>query len=208
MRTLLQLALAFTLLGVGLRVCAQEKPFRWGLKAGLNGSRSFTKAGGTTFRPGYLTGLTAEYRFSPRWSLAADPAYSNQDETYWFTFSSTDPAVKVKLENRFLVLPVLVRFSPRANPFFAQLGLQGAYYLPRNGLYYTRRKVDVGLVAGAGYRLSRHWVVEARFTQGITSRSRPGEVVVADPNTGQIYLTEHVYRRFGQVGTFALSYFF
>ncbi len=202
---------------IGPLVCRAQSttPFRFGLIGGINASQINTPSLKTTsgLLWQYGVGVTAEQRFSPRISLVSELKYSHQGSRSK-AFGLLGDDVNVSKYN-YLTLPIFVRYQPKGERVFIELGGQVGYFLGGQNYFNSRKDralalqnvtpLDVGLVGGLGYRLSTHFVADVRYYHGL--RRIREDFTAPDPVTGipTSYLISPQYHR---VWSLNLSYFF
>ncbi len=188
---------------------AQTRPFAWGVTGGVNFSRIVGRdiAPALPLRVGYRIGLAGEYKTDSRWTLAGELAYSNQDGTGEIRLSSAGNVSRFRYQNRYVILPLLLRFSPGKSGFFLEGGAQVTRFLPRLRTVTVRRLTGLGLVVGAGYRLGRHLTADVRLTQDVVSRTKPDVINFTDQN-GTLIQSVTIARNYNQAFSANLTYFF
>jgi|GEM_PF-3702210 len=203
MKNFFALLSSLLMLGTVPTALAQTQPFAWGVTGGVNLSRLVGKDISRPLRPGYRVGLVGEYRFATRWTLVGELVYSSQNGLGKVRSPLSNPA-QVYYQNQYIILPLLLRFDPRQSAFFLEAGPQAASSLTHtNGI---ARRFGFGLVLGVGYRLGKHVIADARFTQDVVSRLKPIELVFPDQG-GRIF-TGSPARTYNQGFSTNLTYIF
>ncbi|MVM32300.1 outer membrane beta-barrel protein [Spirosoma sp. HMF4905] len=192
-----------------------QTSFRIGLTAGANDDLihfswmpSINKST-TLWR--YNAGVSFGHRLTPSLSVAYDLLYSRQGgvdiETSVLGYGSHQTIYKVD----YLSLPIMVRYHPGGRRVFMAGGPQFGYLLAAKSvdptfsetsvwdLQYCYR-LDVGLMAGLGYRLGKHLVLSSRYYYGMKPIQKP------DPSTG-VY-SDAAQKLYNRIWSSNLTYYF
>ena len=189
--------------------------YRLGVTGGLNVGQVATPDAKNTsdllWR--YNGGLCLEQRFSPTIALIYQLQYVRQGSN---TLTNTigGPPIS-KTEYIYATLPVLLRYQPRAQRGFVEIGGQVGYfldgtiyfvYMPNKALSHQYvANLDAGLTGGVGYNLGKHLVLDGRYYYSL--RKINPDFVSTDPTTGQTN-TIHTVPQFHRVWSLNLSYYF
>ncbi|GAB3223718.1 hypothetical protein GCM10027423_59040 [Spirosoma arcticum] len=115
----------------------------------------------------------------------------------------------------YLALPIMLRIRPKGERVFLEVGGQLGYLLDDKFYFKSTpnqvvpiqhtQPVDAGLTGGVGYRLGKHFVVDARYYYGM--KPILTDFAVVNPQTGgsTLYVIENWYNR---VYLLNLSYYF
>ena len=146
---------------------------RYGVTGGLNLSRVKNSINLTGPLWSYRVGLALERDFSEKLSLTGELVYSRQGGSVSDVFSG-----KYITNFDYLAVPLIARYRPSGKNFFIQAGGRIGF-LVHNKEVYTHnnsearldhlRSLDAGILGGIGYRLGRHFVVDARYYYGLTT---------------------------------------
>lgn len=161
----------------------------------------------------YNAGIALEQRFSPHIALSYQLLYSKQGSSTPVSGSGGNDKVINQFD--YISLPVMLRLNRGASKFFLEVGGQGGYLLEGKGYfgssknqastYHYVHRLDFGLTGGVGYKLSNHFVVDARYYYGLNP-------ILADhtepnPQTG-IPTFYRVVKWYNRVSSLNLSYYF
>lgn len=198
---------------LGLHLCEAQatSSFRLGLTGGLNAAQlQQTNRSRILWR--YNAGVTVEQRLSSVFAVAAHVLYSRQGSST----PVTGLGGKDKLINAFdyVSLPIMVRYSPKTERAFFEVGGQGGYLFSAEGYFGSSKNqpttfryvhnLDVGVTGGVGYRLSNRIVVDARYYHGI--RPILANYTAPDPQTGSPTYYR-VVKWYNRVWSLNLSYY-
>lgn len=161
----------------------------------------------------YNAGLALEQRFSPHIALSYQLLYSKQGSSTPLTGSLGNDRVVNQFD--YISLPIMLRLNRGASKFFLEVGGQGSYLVEGKGYFASSKnqastfhhvhRLDFGLTGGVGYRLSNHFVMDARYYHGLNP-------ILADytapaPQTG-IPTAYQVVKWYNRVYSMNLSYYF
>jgi hypothetical protein len=183
--------------------------YRYGVTGGLNAAQIKMDAL-TDIRPLYNIGVAMEQRLPSSLAFSYQLLYTRQGGQAGNRMSTSDYSLD------YISLPILCRFKVMQERFFLQIGGQIGYLLHNketsfsilnptpqsSGLTYVNHW-DMGVVGGAGCRVGRRFVADARYFHG--SRSIFTDYVAPDPATGQI-MTFRVFPWYNRVWSLNLTY--
>ena len=210
----MKLVLATLLSMIPLLTVHGQNKTRFGVTVGPNAGQIQTSLTLTNLLWRYNAGIALEQQFTRNFALASELIYSRQGSR----FSSTNGYVSDKYISAFdyINLPVLLRFRPKGERGFIEVGGQIGHLLSANSYHTSDKdrtfssfqhtnKIDAGLTGGVGYRLGPHVVVDARYYYGIKPLRE--NYTAPDPQTGipTNYRVEKLYNR---VWSLNLSYYF
>ncbi|WP_338875035.1 porin family protein [Spirosoma sp. SC4-14] len=209
-------SLAITgLLGLLVTQLYSQSPtsYHIGLKAGLNLANFIEPNTKENLVPLYTTGIGLEQRFTPKLSAFYELLYSRQGST--IPLYNDPHYTELAIRYNYLTLPVGVRYQSRRFPFLVEGGVQAGYllnhhqeFLPANGTTTSQgtnlKKVDIGFLAGVGYRFSSSWLIEGKYYKSLATVFRGYSGY--DPVT-QSYVNRPPTTRYNQVISVTLSYY-
>ncbi|AUD04150.1 porin family protein [Spirosoma pollinicola] len=189
--------------------------FRYGITGGLNAGQlntpSINKTSGLRWQ--YAAGVTVEQPFSSNFALAAELKYARHGAKAKVSGIMGNDAIISEYD--YVTLPIFVRFQPKFDRIFIELGGQIGYFLAGRSYFSSKKdqalaaqninRLDAGLTGGVGYRLGTHLVMDVRYYHSL--RSLYEDFTAIDPITGTstfIKLTPQYQR----VWSLNLSYFF
>jgi hypothetical protein len=156
--------------------CQSNTDYHFGVKTCLNLANFVEPKTKENLLPTYSIGIALEQRFNPKLSAFYELLYSKQGSNIPIY---NDPMFnKLAIRYDYLTLPFGVRYQSKRFPFLIEGGVQIGYllkhhqeFLPLNGNTTSQttnlRNTDVGLVAGIGYRLNSHLLIESRYNRSI-----------------------------------------
>ncbi|AEL28352.1 porin family protein [Cyclobacterium marinum] len=163
-----------------------QSGIRVGITGGVNAGQLKNSINLTDRIWKYNAGLAFAKPLSGNFSLASELVYSKQG-------SSIDGSQSNKLLTHFdyIALPVLVRLSPVGKNVFLQAGGKFGYLLKGERLNTNNsspndiphlRHWDAGALAGLGYRLGSHIVLDVRYYHGLAPLIKDHWILDGDLN--------------------------
>lgn len=197
-------------------VYSQSKlDYRFGLTGGLSAAQINTPDIKTTTGPlwHYTVGIALQQRLSQKFALIYELKYARQGGRAETTgLLGNDVNIT---EFNYVSLPLIIQFQPKGEPLFIELGGQIGYFLSGRNYFASHKdqalqtqnmaKLDAGLLAGLGYRLGQHIVIDARYYYGMKTLHRDFEI--ADPVTGVPSMIKLI-PQYNRVWSLNLSYYF
>ncbi|WP_324719570.1 porin family protein [Salinimicrobium sp. HB62] len=171
----------------------QEAEVSWGIKGGANAStfRDRLEMDGRNsidynLKAGFFFGGLAEVRLSNKLNLQPEILFSHRNTGIEIDgFNINDPNSELDYQavrtESFLELPVVLRYD-MFRIFYSELGLQLGYLLrqkeevkqssfgPHSSTFEDYDRVDAGISAGLGFRLSPKFNLTGRYLFGILKR--------------------------------------
>ncbi|MEX2567329.1 MAG: porin family protein [Cyclobacteriaceae bacterium] len=150
-----------------------QSGIRVGITGGINANQIKTSTNVSNLLWKYNAGISGTKKFSGNFSLTSELSYSRQGRR--LNLSSTR---KYVTNFDYLALPVLLRFSPVGKELFIQAGGKFGLLVNSKETYIYNnnnspnnlqhlRQWDAGALAGLGYPLGSHIVVDVRYYHGL-----------------------------------------
>jgi hypothetical protein len=204
----------FWIASLSQAVAQAKTTYHIGMKAGLNLANFIEPKTKENLVTAYSVGVGLEQRFTPRLSAFYEVMYSKQGSDIPIY---NDPHYnKLAIRYDYLVLPIGLRYQSRRFPFLIEGGIQAGYllnhhqeFLPANGTTTSQgtnlKHLDIGFIAGIGYRFGSHWLVEGKYNKSLSTVFTGYSGY--DPIT-QTYVNLPPTKRYNQVISVNLTYFF
>ena len=132
-------------------------------------------------KKGFHIGGVMNWMLSKKFDIETDLMYSMQgykDECYYIDSEEGENKRVYSVTSHYLTVPVSLKFYPEGGLYF-ECGPQVGFLLwKKNELFDTdyiyddSKKVDFGLLVGAGVQLSEHLFASARYIHGLTDTSK------------------------------------
>ncbi len=216
MKTGLFIALGLCLINLSTVYGQSATTYRFGISSGLNATQIQRSLTPTDLTWQYNAGGVLEQKFSPVIAIAYEILYSRQGSSLSTTNALIGGTDRYIIAFDYASIPVILRFRPKGERAFVELGGQIGYLLNAKSYYASNKektlvsyahtnKVDAGLTGGIGYRFGNHFVVDLRYFYGmnpiLANYSAP------DPQTSitTYYKVEKWYNR---VSSLNIAYYF
>ncbi|WP_154853014.1 porin family protein [Cyclobacterium xiamenense] len=147
---------------------------RIGITGGVNANQIKTSTNVSNLLWKYNAGISGTKKISDNFALTSELSYSRQGRRL-----DLSSARKYVTNFDYLALPVLLRYSPGGKEWFIQAGGKFGLLVNSKETYIYNnnnspnnlqhlRQWDAGALAGLGYRLGSHIVVDVRYYNGLT----------------------------------------
>lgn len=144
-------------------------PITWGVGAKLGGNLAWFNNGyyNSGVVVGFVAGGFVEMNFAPRWTMSVDLLYSSAGSKSKYT--------DIRMESSYLILPVLINFSPFRN-FDIKAGVQPSVMMSmwrfdgdsrRSDVTEQYNRFDLSIPVGVSYSINRI-LIDARYNIGLT----------------------------------------
>lgn len=221
MKTKLSIVLALYLVSLLNAYGQSPITYRLGVIGGANASQIKNNGGLQDILWRYNAGISLEQRFSPAVALAYELIYTRQGETvnndYYSLSMGRTVQNKQVITFDYLALPIMLRVRPKGERAFLEIGGQVGRLIT-NDFYFTNpisptphaplrnlNKLDWGLTGGIGYRLGKHFVLDARYYYGM--KPMLSDFTTIDPQTGASILNRRD-KWYNRVYSLNISYYF
>ncbi len=198
----------------------KKTTYHVGIKAGYQLSSYIGVPDNARYLPGLSGGIALEQRFNSRLALAYEVFYSPQGSTFLQTENRDGFTYDYKRIRRYnyLAVPIVLRWKLSRFPATFELGPQVSRflslrikakpsYLGGNPIVADPglKNTDVGAVAGIGYRLGEHVLLNLRYTRSIPKIYK--DYYGPDPSDPSQMISVPGSRLYNQVFSFN-AYFF
>lgn len=209
------LLISFHLFCCSFAYSQHKVTYQMGLAGGLSACQirtpSLDNSSGLLWQ--YNIGATLEQQFSSKFMLVYELKYARAGSRDKTTSQQGNDVLFSKYN--YLTLPILARLRSKGERAFIELGGQAGYFLGGKSYFASKEdqannlqnvyKLDLGLVGGIGFRLSHHFLVDARYYHGLKKIYE--DISTIDPTTGSPVFYKSVPQHH-RIWSLNLAYYF